>query len=378
MRTYGTTAYAVSDNVHRYRDADTPEGIVVMDLSNVASGVVPHHRLFEGPTNNTHNIYVDTEGGYLYRLGGVPVWGMRIYDIHTDPLNPKFVAEYGRLDAQGNSYTSDAEARTAGAENVHYIHDMQLVHVKSGPHSGKQIAFCAVGFEGPYDREHQDQNNGLWILDVTDKDNIQPLSYTGYPRAGYGHQVAVSEDLTRAYLTDELNSFPWPHTPMPSTWRTFDITDFTAAAYLGSFTNNENTINHNCFVESSLMYCANYESGLRVLDLSVDKNAPPEVAFFDTHPADEAQCCWGGAWGLHKFPSGTVALNDINRGLLLVKVTVEAAHDLSCSLCEHKVGERPLWSWPADCDTLESNSCFDLKTTYQTNGCCAPAAETAA
>ena len=69
------------------------------------------------------------------------------------------------------------------------------------------------------------------------------------------------------------------------------------------------------------LYQANYEAGLRILDVSrvfEDVSTMREVAYFDTHPASTA-ASFNGAWNVYPFfDSGKVIVNAIGGGVALV------------------------------------------------------------
>jgi hypothetical protein len=77
------------------------------------------------------------------------------------------------------------------------------------------------------------------------------------------------------------------------------------------------------YVVGDLVYQANYDAGLRILDIS-DIDAPREVGFFDTVPFganDEAS--WRlGAWSVYPyFESGTVIVSSGSEGLFVLRYT---------------------------------------------------------
>ena len=73
------------------------------------------------------------------------------------------------------------------------------------------------------------------------------------------------------------------------------------------------------WVKLAMVYQANYTSGLRILEFSaLATDTLSEVSFFDTYPEDNAPS-FDGAWGVYPFfPSGTIVVSDINRGLFVL------------------------------------------------------------
>ena len=69
---------------------------------------------------------------------------------------------------------------------------------------------------------------------------------------------------------------------------------------------------------------ANYRAGLRILDISNigsenDFTSMTETGYFDTYPANNGTA-FNGAWSVYPyFASGNLIINDIERGLLIVR-----------------------------------------------------------
>ncbi len=273
VKTYQTYAYSVSEG---------GGGIQVFDLSSIDSGVVTHLGDFDndGTTTTTHNVLIDETSGFLYRAGGSS-HGLRIYSL-ANPANPTFV----------NSWDD------------RYVHDAQVVTYTSGPQAGKQIAYCASGdFATPR----------LDILDVTNKNNIVVMDQFFYPNPVYSHQVWVDPDTQLLYLNDELDE----NGVLPTTTYVIDVSNPNNATLAGAFDNGNPAVGHNVYVKDGLLYEANYRSGLRVFDLQANPTDPPEVAWFDVYPQDDADE-FNGLWSVYPFlPSGTIIGSDLEKGLFV-------------------------------------------------------------
>jgi choice-of-anchor B domain-containing protein len=284
VKVIGEYAYGVSE---------AGAGIQVMDLSDIDNGVVVHvqDKLQQGHSS-THNIAANPDSGYLY-LCGANIGNGGLIAVNTnDPANP--IIEQGWTEM--------------------YVHDAQVKSFTSGPHAGKEIAFCGAGFNGGWDA------SGLRIVDVTDKDNIFKTGEIQYPGAVYAHQCWVNDDGTLLYLDDELDE---DNGVVPTTTtRVFDISDLTSPTLVTSFTNGSNAIDHNLYLHDGKLFAANYRSGLRVWDLE-DPLDPTEVAFFDTYQAND-NASFNGAWSVYPyFPSGTVIVSDVEKGLFILDVVIE-------------------------------------------------------
>ncbi len=276
-KTYQTYAYSVSEG---------GGGIQVMNLANIDNGQVTLvNTVTSGGTTATHNVAIDEESGFLYRTGGSDE-GLRIYNL-ANPASPSLVAQW----------------------DDRYVHDAQIKTFTSGPHAGKQIAFCCSGFNGGF------SSTGLSILDVTVKGNIQHVGQITWPGADYSHQAWLSDDGTILYVNDELDE----NGSMPTTTYIIDVTSLTNPVYRGSFNNGNTAVGHNLYVKGDFIYEANYRSGLRVFDAS-NPLSPFETAYFDTDPGGDG-ASFNGMWSNYPFlPSGVIVCSDMERGLFLVWV----------------------------------------------------------
>jgi choice-of-anchor B domain-containing protein len=284
VKTYGEYCYVVNENTL------LSEGMDVIDLTNIdaATNRISLVQRFDagGTLTTSHNVAINTKSGYLYLVGsnlngGAPV----VYSL----ANPAAPVEVGRW--------NESSAR--------YHHDAHIVTYTEGVYAGREILF---GFS---------EERGVDILDVTDKSNIFLLSRTSYPGVVYCHQGWTSPDHKYLYVNDEVDEISQT-TPTTRTL-IFDISDLSNPVLVNTFTTGLPASDHNLYIDGCLMYQANYKSGLRVVNLSDPVN-PVEVGFFDTFPANDSVGT-DALWSVYPyFPSGTVILSDILRGLFIVDV----------------------------------------------------------
>lgn len=286
IKTFQTYAYIVSEG---------GSGIQVVDLSQIDSGIVTLASTITDTgsslltTTASHNVAIDETSGFLYRCGGqgAPVGtlaGLRIYDL-ANPANPVYVGDW----------------------TARYIHDAQIVTWTTGPHAGKEIAFCFSN-DAP-----NGGNPGVDILDVTDKSNILSLSLATYDNPAFSHQGWLSPDQQYLYLNDEADEINFGTT---TTTRILDVSDPALPVQVGSFTNGNTSIDHNLYTNGNFIYESNYRSGLRIFD-ATNPIAPVEVAFFDTWPDDD-NANFNGLWSNYPFlPSGIVIGSDREKGLFV-------------------------------------------------------------
>lgn len=258
-------------------------GLQVVDLGQVDSGVVSLvNTITSGGLSTSHNIVVNADSGFLYTVSANVNAGLDAYDL-SNPASPVL----------------------AGCWTDASVHDAAVFSYTSGPFSGREIAFC---FDG---------GSGLDVVDVTNKSNMVLLSRTAYPGLQFTHQGWPSPDMHYLYVDDELDE---QRGTTPTT-RTliFDISDLTGPVLVGTATTGLPAIDHNLYTLGTLVFEANYTSGLRVFSAADPVNLV-EVAFFDTYPEGDS-ASFNGAWNVFPyFPSGNVIISDLNRGLFVVSV----------------------------------------------------------
>lgn len=283
IKTFGDYAYVVADD----SQTNDAKDLQIFDLSQIDSGTVSLANTVT--TGRTHNVAIDTHSGFLYRTGGADgdAKGLTIYDLNTDPTNPTPVGQW----------------------TDRYVHDAQAVTYTQGPFAGKQVVFAFA------ETNPGGGSAALDILDVTDKSDIQLLGRVSYSDNRYAHQGWLSPDRRYVYLDDELDERNDPDV-LTTTTRIIDVQDLTDPFEVGTFTNGSSAIDHNLYTRANLIFEANYRSGLRVFDAS-DPEAPVEIAYFDTFPAND-QPSFNSLWSNYPFfPSGTVLGSDIENGLFI-------------------------------------------------------------
>lgn len=277
-------------------DNNQGHGLQVFDLSRLdplatgPSSAIPVTFTEDGHTTigtdgTSHNLITnpDPNSEYVYAVGGnICSGGVIFYDLENDPLDPDLDGCYG---------------------DEGYSHDMLCINYR-GPdtdHIGKEIC---IGFNA----------SKFSVIDITDKNDISLLSFTNYTNVEYVHQGWVTDDHKYLLVNDELDE-----SRRGLTMRThiFDIADLNNPSYLGVFDHGFSCIDHNLFIRGPYAYQANYESGLRVLDIS-DINNITEAASFDILPSRTLPS-FNGAWGVYPFlPSGNIlvsGINDIDMGV---------------------------------------------------------------
>ncbi len=291
VKIYNNHAFIVADNVGAH-------GMQVFDLTKLR-GVTTAQNFTEDANYKTdvlgscHNIFINEETAVAYLVGCKNARGSRIFnggpifvDI-SDPKNPTKI----------NHYADEG-----------YTHDVQVVNYQ-GPdteHKGKEI------FIGSNETE-------VTILDVTDKNNVIKIAEIGYSQTGYTHQGWFTEDQRYFILGDETDEQTFG---MNTRTLVFDFLDLDNPVLSSTYSGPSAAIDHNGYVKGNLFYMANYRAGLRILDITninAATNSMTEIGYFDTYPADDGTA-FNGAWSVYPyFASGNIIINDIERGLFVIR-----------------------------------------------------------
>jgi choice-of-anchor B domain-containing protein len=259
-------------------------GVQVIDLSDIDNHNVTLVRTISDPSR-THNIAVDTLSGYLYTCGSRNASGGTFTACFSlsDPSNPQRVG----LTSMTDTYQHDVCPRT----------------FTSGPYAGRQILFGS------------DEGRGVAIWDVTNKNAPFLVARKSYTNVKYNHQGWLSADSKYWYLNDELDESNFG---IMTRTLVFDVEDITNPTLVSTFTTGLPAIDHNLYWHGGFVFESNYTSGLRIFDTNGNPLSPTETGWFDTHPEDD-DTNFNGTWSNYPYlPSGTLIVNDINRGLFVL------------------------------------------------------------
>ena len=292
MKVYNNHMFVVSDgaaqhgmqvfDLTRLLDVDTP---MTFDVDARYTGIA-----------SAHNIAINEETGFAYSVGssgGGETCGGGLHMINIqDPLNPTFAGCFSDM--------------TSGRRGTGYSHDAQCV-IYRGPDEDYQGHELCLGSNETH----------LSIADVTDKDNPVSVALVTYPNVAYSHQGWLTEDHAYFFMGDELDesgdNVEFTRTLI---WDLRDLDDpVLAREYLA----DTRATDHNLYILGNTMYQSNYNSGLRVLDVSDPLNPVP-VGHFDTVPYGGDTPQMNGSWSNYPyFESGNVVVTSGREGLFLVR-----------------------------------------------------------
>lgn len=284
-------------------------GMQIIDLRQVDNGIVSLHTTYTGQgLSSIHTIQANPESKRIY-VNGSNI-GFAILDC-SNPTSPVYLNRW-----QGS-----------------YVHDSIVVNWKEGVHAGKEIAFVFGA------------QNGLYILDVTNANNIIQLARLYYVSNGYCHSGVLSSDRKTLYINDELDEKN-QKVSSATTW-IVDIENLSNPTVRGVFQNGRKVTDHNSWIQDDFLVLSCYAAGTLVYDVR-DPNNLKETGQYDTYYLENNS--FNGNWGVYAgFPSRTVIASDIQSGLFIYDVS------------EAKDQGAPILSFKLDVGQLNSGGKKELR-----------------
>jgi choice-of-anchor B domain-containing protein len=293
IKVYANHAYIVTEAVN--------SGLQVFDLTELRNVASPPETFAEtswhGGFLSAHNLAINEATGFAYAVGtnnGTCGQGLYFIDIR-DPANPLAAGCFA-----DDGYTHDAQC--------------VLYHGPDTTYQGREICFNY-------------NEDTLTIVDVTDKAAPVQLSRTDYVDRHYTHQGWLTDDHSYLLMDDELDE---RHVAAITNTRTYiwDISDLDAPVNMDFYEAAIGSIDHNQYIQGIYSYQANYQAGLRILDVSDIKNSSlTEVGYFDIYPGGDTTN-FNGAWSNYPFfSSGIVVVSGIEQGLFILKPNIAPAFD---------------------------------------------------
>ncbi len=308
IKTYRDYAYIVSES--------EDHGMQIFDLKMLRN-IHGSQRFSDfkqvGDFGSAHNLAINEESGRAYVVGSdYPgcFGGILMYDLAAHPDNPTLLGCFSgavtRNQAGGALYPTDV-----------YTHDLQCViyHGPDSKYQGREICLSL-------------DERTIGIADMS-SDVPEQIARFSYENARYVHQGWLTEDHQYFLVNDEFDEY---YSQQNTTSYVWDVRDLDKPVLVNVITNPSDAIGHNAYIKGDIAYQANYTSGLRLVDVSDIANGGPEVAYFDTHPEDDAivgtctaparcgKAEFAGAWSVYPFfASGILLVSDMKRGLFVLQ-----------------------------------------------------------
>jgi len=305
IKVYSNHAFIVSE-------ADN-HGMQIFDLTQLRNVTSPPETFtntaFYDGFGNAHNIVINEDTGYAYAVGtGTFNGGPHFVNIQ-DPLNPV---------AEGGYSLGD------------YSHDAQVV-TYNGPDTDYQGREILIG----------SNTDEVVIVDITDKSNPVEISSTEYTDVGYTHQGWFTEDQRYFLLGDEFDEF---NVGFNSRTVVFDFSDLDDPMMHFEYFGSTAAVDHNGYVVGDRYYLANYQAGLRVIDVSdIENQNMTEVGSFDTVPSND-DAGFGGSWNVYPFFESRAIVITGTQGFTLVRdeneLSVEDIQQQNFSISPNPASDR--------------------------------------
>ena len=250
-----------------------------------------------------HNIVINEDSAFAYVVGansGGETCGGGLHMINIeDPNNPVFAGCFADV--------------STGIQGTGYSHDAQCV-IYRGPDEQYQGREICIG----------SNETAISVADVTDKRNPVALGSATYPKVAYSHQGWFTDDHKYFYMNDEGDEA----SGLVEGTRTliWDLQELEDPILVGEYVSDNPSVDHNLYVKGNLMFQSNYDSGLRIFDISEPENIRP-VAFFDTVPWGPDGGGMTGSWSnFPYFDSGIVVVTSMNEGVFIVRPKESIGH----------------------------------------------------
>jgi choice-of-anchor B domain-containing protein len=243
-----------------------------------------------------HNIVINEDSAFAYVVGansGGETCGGGLHMINIeDPNNPSFAGCFADV--------------STGIQGTGYSHDAQCV-IYHGPDEQYQGREICIG----------SNETAISVADVTDKRNPVALGAATYPNVAYSHQGWFTDDHKYFYMNDEGDEA----SGLVEGTRTliWDLQELEDPILVGEYISDNPSVDHNLYIRGDLMFQSNYDSGLRIFDIS-DRENIRQVAWFDTVPWGPDGGGMTGSWSNYPyFDSGIIVVTSMNEGVFIVK-----------------------------------------------------------
>ena len=267
FKTFGNYAYSICDEGN--------SSLQIIDLSYLPDSVVKVADLQNLYFGKIHNLTIDTANALLYACLVTPIVAgselslvpLRVFSL-ADPINPVLLWE--------------------GPSDIPIVHDCYV---------RDNIALLNCGDEG------------LRVYDFTNPSTPNYINnLTFYQDQGYNHQGWLSPDGLTYVFADETNGKRVKKCIVGSDY-SIQVQSFFGTNY------ENNSVPHNIMCTDQFAFVAYYNEGLRIFDI---RNAPIEIASYDTYPTSSI-FKMNGAWGVFSnYLSGRIIVSDRQNGLFLL------------------------------------------------------------
>ncbi len=298
IKVYADHAFIVSDGAGEH-------GMQVFDLKRLrefdGDPITFTEDVLYTDMSSAHNIVINEETAFAFIVGasgGGETCGGGLHMVNIeDPKQPVFAGCFQDISTgqRGTGYSHDAQCVTYHGPDERYV--------------GREICFGS-------------NETALSIADVSDKRDPQAIGMSSYPNVSYSHQGWLTDDHRYFYMNDEGDEMMG----LVEGTRTivWDVQDLEDPIVASEYVSDNPAVDHNLYVVGNVMYQSNYDSGLRVFDIS-EPEAIKEIGYIDTVPFGEDGQGMGGSWSNYPyFGSGIVVMTSMSEGFFVAKLRDDA------------------------------------------------------
>jgi len=281
VKTWSHYAYYVHDKIAS-NSVLPNHGLTIVDLDSLNTPWYKHLNLLVDfdtivdTLKSVHNLFID-ENGVCYLFGSnIAKGGALMFDVATDPWNPKYLGIY----------------------NDYYLHD--------GMVRGDTLWGAAIYF-------------GRFVaIDVSNKKFPQMLG-SGLTPSTFTHNCWISDNGKTLFTTDERqNGFI----------ASYDVSNLPQEQSLAKLQRlpGLKLVPHNVHVKGDFLITSYYTAGVQIVNAK-HPDFLVEVGFYDTYPQNNGPNS-NGNWGAYPYlPSGVILASDRTNGLFILQPNyVDAAY----------------------------------------------------
>jgi choice-of-anchor B domain-containing protein len=179
-----------------------------------------------------------------------------------------------------------------------------LYHGPDAEYHGREL--CFIG-----------SDDNISIGDVTDKSASVQIATEIYDGISRAHQGMLTADHRYWILSDIEDE-----EMLGNNTRTqlFDVSDIDNPVYLGYYEHPTTATDHNLYIVGDLVYQANWQAGLRVLNIAgLPDTHLAEVGYFDIVPGGDSHAHAGAFSNYPYWGDGVVTISGAQEGLFVLQ-----------------------------------------------------------
>ena len=322
-----------------YAIAGTTNGVHFIDVTDPVNpiniGRIPS---FSASVHHYQVVRVYNNHAFMVARSS-PDYGMRVFDLTQlrnaggqDPIIFAQYTEYAGFFSNASSIAINEQSGYAYVVGTslydggpHFINiSAPTIPLNAGGYSGDGLSRFAqvVTYNGP-DTDYTGREifvgsneNGISIVDVTNKNNPVNIASYQYGDFGYPVQGQFTQDMRYFILGDFWDEGGGCNTRTIA----LDLEDLDNPKEHMYHFGPSMVTDYGAYIDGTTLYQANLAAGVRIIDLGkIDSFVIEDIGFFDTHPEDDAVVSLDGVLSVYPhFSSGNILLVDFD-GIFIIR-----------------------------------------------------------